>query len=35
MVLSYLEDPHCPERFLVKGLVIGYIQSGKTANFSL
>lgn len=33
-VLSHLEDPRCPEPFLVKGLVIGYIQSGKTANFS-
>lgn len=33
-VLSHLEDPRCAEPFLVKGLVIGYIQSGKTANFS-
>ena len=33
-VLSHLEDPHSSEPFLVKGLVIGHIQSGKTANFS-
>jgi len=35
-VLSYLEDPTSagPERFNVRGLVIGYVQSGKTANFS-
>lgn len=33
-VLSHLEDPNHPEPFLVKGLVIGYVQSGKTANFS-
>lgn len=33
-VLSHLEDPHSPDSFLVKGLVIGYVQSGKTANFS-
>lgn len=33
-VLSHLESPHYPEPFLVKGLVIGYVQSGKTANFS-
>lgn len=33
-VLSHLEDPCSPDQFLVKGLVIGHIQSGKTANFS-
>ena len=33
-VLSHLEDPNHPDPFLVKGLVIGYVQSGKTANFS-
>ena len=33
-VLSHLEDPHSSNPFLVKGLVIGHIQSGKTANFS-
>lgn len=34
VVLSHLEDPRSTERFLVRGLVIGHIQSGKTANFS-
>jgi hypothetical protein len=35
-VLSFLEDPRSsgPERFQVKGLVLGYIQSGKTANIT-
>ena len=33
-VLSHLEDPNYPGSFLVKGLVVGYVQSGKTANFS-
>lgn len=33
-VLSHLEDPNHPDPFIVKGLVIGYVQSGKTANFS-
>jgi hypothetical protein len=33
-VLSHLEHPAHPEPFLVRGLVIGYVQSGKTANFS-
>lgn len=35
-VLSYLEDPRVggPEAFDVRGLVIGYVQSGKTENFS-
>ena len=34
VVLSHLEDPKYQNPFLVKGLVIGYVQSGKTANFS-
>ena len=34
IVLAHLEDPHASDPFLVKGLVIGHIQSGKTANFS-
>jgi hypothetical protein len=33
-VLSHLEDPNGPNRFNVRGLVVGYVQSGKTANFS-
>ena len=35
-VLSYLEDPRetGPEAFDTRGLVIGYVQSGKTENFS-
>jgi hypothetical protein len=35
-ILEMLEDPrpHGPAQFCVKGLVIGYVQSGKTANFS-
>jgi len=33
-VLAHLEDPHSPDRFNVRGLVAGYVQSGKTANFS-
>lgn len=33
-VLAHLEDPRHPEAFNVRGLVIGYVQSGKTANFS-
>jgi hypothetical protein len=35
-VLSYLEDPResGPQAFNVRGLVIGYVQSGKTENFS-
>lgn len=34
-ILSHLEDPrpHGPEQFNVRGLVMGYVQSGKTANF--
>jgi hypothetical protein len=33
-VLSHLEDPRGAEPFTTRGLVIGYVQSGKTANFS-
>lgn len=33
-VLAHLEDPHSANRFDVRGLVAGYVQSGKTANFS-
>ena len=33
-VLAHLEDPASPEPFAVRGLVVGYVQSGKTANFS-
>ncbi len=35
-VLSHLEDPRgCgPESFSTRGLIIGYVQSGKTENFS-
>lgn len=33
-VLSHLEDPNYSDPFLIKGLVVGYVQSGKTANFS-
>jgi len=35
-ILSMLEDPRPtgPRRFQVRGLVIGHVQSGKTANFS-
>jgi hypothetical protein len=35
-VLSHLEDPRHdgPETFNTRGLVIGYVQSGKTENFS-
>ncbi len=35
-VLSYLEDPRPggPESFNTRGLIIGHVQSGKTANFS-
>jgi hypothetical protein len=34
-ILSYLEDsrPEGPPAFNVRGLVMGYVQSGKTANF--
>jgi hypothetical protein len=33
-VVSSLASPKSPEPTSVKGLVIGYVQSGKTANFS-
>lgn len=33
-VLSHLEDPHSDAGFSVRGLVVGHVQSGKTANFS-
>jgi hypothetical protein len=33
-VLAHLEDPHSAEPFAIRGLVVGYVQSGKTANFS-
>jgi hypothetical protein len=33
-VLSHLEDPRGSNPFTTRGLVIGYVQSGKTANFS-
>ena len=33
-VLSHLEDPRSPDPFDVRGLVVGHVQSGKTANFS-
>lgn len=35
-ILSMLEDPRPggPAAFKVRGLVVGYVQSGKTANFS-
>jgi hypothetical protein len=34
-ILAHLEDPRPtgPEQFDVRGLVMGYVQSGKTANF--
>jgi hypothetical protein len=33
-VLAHLEDPRSPESFAIRGLVVGHVQSGKTANFS-
>lgn len=33
-VLAHLEDPRSAEAFAIRGLVVGYVQSGKTANFS-
>jgi hypothetical protein len=33
-VLAHLENPNGPSRFNIRGLVAGYVQSGKTANFS-
>src|SRR5262249_29473354 len=36
LALAHLEDPRTtgPHSFRVQGLIVGYIQSGKTANFS-
>lgn len=33
-ILSHLEDPRANDGFAIRGLVIGYVQSGKTQNFS-
>lgn len=35
-ILAHLEDPRPegPQQFKVRGLALGYVQSGKTANFS-
>ncbi len=33
-VLARLTDPQRPEAYQSKGLVVGYVQSGKTANFT-
>lgn len=33
-VVERLSDPQRPEAFQSKGLVVGYVQSGKTANFT-
>lgn len=33
-VLKCLSDPERQEAFAVRGLVVGYVQSGKTANFT-
>jgi Z1 domain len=33
-VLAHLEDPASPDPFAIRGLVVGHVQSGKTANFS-
>jgi Z1 domain len=35
-ILSHLEDPRPsgPDRFQTRGLILGYVQSGKTANYS-
>jgi hypothetical protein len=32
-ILDYLENPHRRGRWIKKGLVMGYVQSGKTANY--
>jgi len=32
-LLDYLENPHREGRWIKKGLVMGYVQSGKTANY--
>jgi len=33
-VLGRIGDPHTDEGFLCRGLVVGYVQSGKTANYT-
>ena len=33
-ILGKLGDPDSPEKFYVKGLVVGEVQSGKTGNFN-
>ena len=33
-MLGHLENPRSPQPFAIRGLVIGHVQSGKTANFS-
>lgn len=33
-ILSHLENPRSHDGFAIRGLVIGYVQSGKTQNFS-
>jgi hypothetical protein len=33
-VVSRLSNPHRSEAFAARGLVVGYVQSGKTANFT-
>lgn len=32
-IIEYLADPESPESYASRGLVMGYVQSGKTANF--
>ncbi len=32
-ILDYLENPHREGKWIKKGLVMGYVQSGKTANY--
>lgn len=34
LVIERLSDPTRPQAFQAKGLVVGYVQSGKTANFT-
>jgi len=34
LVMERLSDPEHPEIYPVRGLVVGYVQSGKTANFT-
>jgi len=33
-VLAHLENPRSGDTFAIRGLVVGHVQSGKTANFS-